>query len=97
MEHMQESASHISFEHVDEIDRVRAQEYALLATLPLRSPDTQMIGRLALLRGEASPLGVAHTSVKPQGGRMKTIWGGSISISLLGSEAACYCRTRLTT
>jgi hypothetical protein len=27
---------------------------------------------------------------------MKTIWGGSISICLLGSEAACSCRKRLT-
>ena len=59
---MQESGSQISSERVDEIDRARAQEYALLATLLSRSPDAQMIGRLALLRGDASPLGVAHTA-----------------------------------
>jgi TorA maturation chaperone TorD len=48
---------------VDEIDRARAQEYALLATLLSRSPDAQMIGRLTLLRGDASPLGLAHADL----------------------------------
>jgi TorA maturation chaperone TorD len=48
---------------VDEIDRARALEYALLATLLLRSPDAQMMGRIALLRGDASPLGVTHTAL----------------------------------
>ncbi len=48
---------------VDEIDRARAQEYALLATLLSRSPDARMIGRLALLRGDASPLGRAHAEL----------------------------------
>lgn len=46
---------------VDDVDRARAQEYALLATLLSRSPDARMLGRLALLRGDASPLGAAHT------------------------------------
>jgi TorA maturation chaperone TorD len=64
MERMQESTSHISSERaIDEIDRARAQEYALLATLLARSPDTEMIGRLALLRGDASPLGAAHAAL----------------------------------
>ena len=45
---------------VDEIDRARAEEYALLATLLARSPEASMIGRLARLRGDATPLGVAH-------------------------------------
>ena len=66
---MQESGSQISSERVDEIDRARAQEYALLATLLSRSPDAQMIGRLALLRGAASPLGVAHTALGEAAGR----------------------------
>ena len=48
---------------VDEIDRARAQEYALLATLLSRSPDAQLISRLALLEGDASPIGVAHTAL----------------------------------
>ena len=48
---------------VDEIDRARAAEYALLATLLWRSPGAQMISCLALLRGDASPLGVAHAGL----------------------------------
>jgi TorA maturation chaperone TorD len=48
---------------VDEIDRGRAQEYALLAALLSRSPDAQLISRLALLDGDASPIGVAHTAL----------------------------------
>ena len=61
---MQESISQISSRHiVDEIDHARAQEYALLSVLLCRSPDIQMIGRLASLRGDASPLGTAHTAL----------------------------------
>jgi TorA maturation chaperone TorD len=64
MERMQESTSHLSARRViDEIDRARAQEYALLSVLLSRSPDIHMIGRLALLRGNASPLGCAHTAL----------------------------------
>jgi TorA maturation chaperone TorD len=54
---------------VDEIDRARAQEYALLATLLARSPDSGLISRLALLRGDASPIGVAHTALGEAAGR----------------------------
>lgn len=64
MEQMQEFRSHISSGRViDEIDRARAQEYALLATLLSCSPDSQMLARLALLRGDASPLGAAHADL----------------------------------
>jgi TorA maturation chaperone TorD len=64
MEQMQESTSQISSGRiVDEIDRARAREYALLSILLSRSPDLEMIGRLALLRGDASPLGTAHTAL----------------------------------
>jgi TorA maturation chaperone TorD len=48
---------------VDDVDLARAREYALLATLLSRSPDGEMIERLALLRGDASPLGVAHLAL----------------------------------
>ena len=48
---------------VDDVDRARAQEYALLATLLSHSPDARMIGRLALLRGDASALGATHTAL----------------------------------
>jgi TorA maturation chaperone TorD len=54
---------------VDEIDRARAQEYALLATLLSRSPDSRLLSRLALLRGDASPIGTAHTALGEAAGR----------------------------
>jgi TorA maturation chaperone TorD len=70
MQQMQESTSHLSSKRVvDEIDHARAQEYALLSILLSRSPDTEMIGRLALLRGDASPLGIAHTALGEAAGR----------------------------
>jgi TorA maturation chaperone TorD len=48
---------------VDDVDRARAREYALLATLLSKSPDAGMIGRLAVLRGDASPLGATLTAL----------------------------------
>ena len=48
---------------VDEVDLARAAEYSLLATLLMRSPDAGMLGRLAELRGDGSPLGLAHASL----------------------------------
>jgi TorA maturation chaperone TorD len=64
MEQMQESGSRASSEQgVDEIDHARAQEYALLAILLSRCPDIEMIGRLALLSGDATPLGAAHAAL----------------------------------
>ena len=64
MEQKPKPKSHVSSHRVvDEIDRARAREYALLATLLSRSPDTQMMGRLALLRGDATRLGAAHADL----------------------------------
>jgi TorA maturation chaperone TorD len=48
---------------VDEVDLARAAEYSLLATLLVRSPDADMLGRLAELRGDDSPLGLAHAAL----------------------------------
>jgi TorA maturation chaperone TorD len=48
---------------VDEVDLARAQEYSLLSVLLLRSPDAPMLSRLACLRGDHSPLGIAHTAL----------------------------------
>jgi TorA maturation chaperone TorD len=56
-------SSYLSLRIIYEIDRARAQEYALLATLLSRSPDAQLISRLALLGGDPSPIGVAHTAL----------------------------------
>ena len=48
---------------IDEIDIARSQEYALLAMLLLRAPDAKLLSRLAALRGDASPLGMAHLAL----------------------------------
>ncbi len=48
---------------VDEVDSARAQEYALLAALLARAPDKALLERLSALRGDASPLGLAHVAL----------------------------------
>jgi TorA maturation chaperone TorD len=48
---------------VDEVDAARAQEYALLSALLARAPDAALLERLAALRGDASPLGLAHMAL----------------------------------
>lgn len=48
---------------VGETDRARAQEYALLATLLGRAPDDALLERIARLRGDPTPLGMAHVAL----------------------------------
>jgi TorA maturation chaperone TorD len=48
---------------IDEVDAARAAEYALLAVLLVRAPDADMLARLGRLRGDASPLGLAHAAL----------------------------------
>jgi TorA maturation chaperone TorD len=48
---------------VDDIESARAQEYALLAALLARAPDADFLQRLATLRGDATPLGLAHVAL----------------------------------
>jgi TorA maturation chaperone TorD len=48
---------------VDEIDAARAAEYALLAGLLARTPDANLLAHLAAIRGDASPLGLAHAAL----------------------------------
>src|ERR1700684_4679795 len=60
---MLESASRDTASGVDETDRARAQEYALLATLLSRSPDRELLSGLARLQGDASPIGMAHAAL----------------------------------
>lgn len=48
---------------LDDVDAARAQEYALLASLLARAPDQAFLRRLSDLRGDASPLGVAHVAL----------------------------------
>ena len=47
----------------DEIDAARAQEYALIASLLLRAPNAELLKGLAELKGDATPLGVAHAAL----------------------------------
>jgi TorA maturation chaperone TorD len=48
---------------LDDVDLARAREYALLATLLAQAPDDALLERLADLRGDDSPLGLAHAAV----------------------------------
>ena len=48
---------------VDDVDTARAQEYALLAGLLMRAPDASLLSKLSALRGDASPLGLAHAAL----------------------------------
>jgi TorA maturation chaperone TorD len=47
----------------DDLDQARAEEYALLATLLAKSPDASLIECLTHLRGDATPLGIAHAAL----------------------------------
>jgi TorA maturation chaperone TorD len=55
-------------ETIDETDAARAREYALLATLLARTPGRDLLARLAQLRVDASPLGLAHASLAEAAG-----------------------------
>src|SRR5215213_11995156 len=53
---------------VDEIDRLRAHEYALLAALLARAPNRGLLARVAALKGHATPLGLAHIALAEAAG-----------------------------
>ena len=50
------------------VDTHRAQEYSLLATLLSRSPDAATLVRIAKLRGDASPFGLARLALAQAAG-----------------------------
>src|SRR5215470_1647904 len=54
---------------VDDINTARAQEYALLAAMMMRAPSAEFLRKLAQLRGDASPLGVAHAALAQAAGQ----------------------------
>jgi TorA maturation chaperone TorD len=56
---------------VDETDAARAQEYALLAALLARTPSAELLSRLSELRGDATPLGVAHAALAEAASRAR--------------------------
>lgn len=47
----------------DEVSAARAQEYVLLASLLARAPDAAFLAKISRLRGDATPLGVAHAGL----------------------------------
>jgi TorA maturation chaperone TorD len=47
----------------DDVDIARAREYALLAMLLARVPDAALLERIAGLRGDTTPLGLAHAAL----------------------------------
>jgi len=53
----------------DETEAARAQEYALLAVLLARAPDAALIERIAGLRGDTTPLGMAHAALAQAAGK----------------------------
>jgi TorA maturation chaperone TorD len=53
---------------IDDVDAARAQEYSLLAMLLSRSPDAVTLGRIAKLRGDTTPLGLAHVALAQAAG-----------------------------
>jgi TorA maturation chaperone TorD len=52
-----------SDQYIDGVDAARAQEYALLSVLLARAPDAALLARITELRGDASPLGLAHAAL----------------------------------
>ncbi|HEX9464490.1 MAG TPA: molecular chaperone TorD family protein [Alphaproteobacteria bacterium] len=56
-------------EKVDEIELLRSHEYHLLAVLLGRAPTDDVLERVAALRGDASPLGLAHIGLAEHAAR----------------------------
>ena len=57
-EHSPEASAHDP--EPDEVDLLRAHEYGLLAVLLGRAPTADVLTRIAELKGDVSPLGLAH-------------------------------------
>ncbi|SHN78370.1 chaperone TorD involved in molybdoenzyme TorA maturation [Bradyrhizobium erythrophlei] len=60
---MDASSRNLPGRSIDEVDRARAREYALLATLLSHSPDAQLLSGLAGLHIDNSPIGLAHAAL----------------------------------
>lgn len=61
---------HVVAGEIDDVDRARAQEYSLLAALLARAPDAKLMDKLSKLRGDASPLGIAHVELAEAAARV---------------------------
>jgi TorA maturation chaperone TorD len=53
-----------------DVDQARSREYLLLSRLLLKSPDVELMARLAELPGDASPLGQAHRALADAAARV---------------------------
>jgi TorA maturation chaperone TorD len=58
-------------EELDEVEAARAREYALLAALLSRAPNADLLARLSNLRGDATPLGIAHVDLAEAASRFE--------------------------
>lgn len=56
-------AAGIDLSAIDEIDEARAREYELVGALLWRAPNVDVLAALQDLRGDASPLGMAHLAL----------------------------------
>jgi TorA maturation chaperone TorD len=56
---------------LDDVENARAQEYALLSVLLARAPDAALLARLAQLRADPSPLGLAHGALAEAASRAR--------------------------
>jgi TorA maturation chaperone TorD len=54
---------------LDDTAAARAQEYALLAVLLARAPDAALLDQLAAVRGDATPIGLAHAALSDAASR----------------------------
>ncbi|HEY4404484.1 MAG TPA: molecular chaperone TorD family protein [Xanthobacteraceae bacterium] len=61
--YVQPTVAAAEVDEVDEVDAARAREYALLSMLLARAPAGDLLRRLALIEGDASPLGIAHAAL----------------------------------
>jgi TorA maturation chaperone TorD len=56
-------------EMADELDLLRSHEYNLLAVLLARPPNKDVLERISALRGDTSPLGLAHVALAEHASR----------------------------
>ena len=55
------AADKMSVKHeIDDVDQLRAAEYGLLSLLLGKAPDADTLSKVAMLKGDASELGMAH-------------------------------------
>jgi TorA maturation chaperone TorD len=57
---------------IDPVDAARAREYALLAALLSSPPPNALLGEIAELRGDATPLGRAHAALAEAASKAET-------------------------